>query len=188
MEHRPAQSSECVMNSRISAIASSYSDVPGACRQTFGFSVQKLTKLKCIGRRRAFLVVVEINEYVAALPFPGSDVSGPVVEDSGAIMAFVAAARSMSSDIDKIGGALPGGRRIVMVRQAERYVVFGQQPQNARIIPAGMPKFETVTALARKQFEEGGQADPDRREDEAVTETGRDRPFRAAGITGLQEV
>jgi hypothetical protein len=128
-----------------------------ACRHTDRFSVQKLTELKRIGWRRALLVVVEINEYVAALPFPGFDALGPIAEHRGAIMAFVAAARSMSSDIDKIGGTLPGCRRVVMVRQAERDIVFRQQPQNARIIPTGMSKFETVAALPRKQLEERSQ-------------------------------
>ena len=63
----------------------------------------------------------------------------------------------MPPDIDKIGGPFPRGRRIVMVRDAERDVLFGEQPQDAWGVPAGMPEFKTVPALFRKQLEEGSK-------------------------------
>jgi hypothetical protein len=100
-----------------------------------------------IGGCGALLVVVEIDEYVAALLLPGLDMPGPIRKRIGAIVPFVTAARPMTSDIDEIGGALPGCRRIVMIRNAERDVLFCEQAQDARGIPAGMPEFETVAAL-----------------------------------------
>src|SRR3984893_14959581 len=69
-------------------------------------------------------------------------------------MSLVTAARPVPSHIDKIGGAFPRCRRIVMMRQAERDILFGQQSQDARRVPARMMWCETVTTFLRKQFEE----------------------------------
>ena len=93
------------------------------------------------------MIVVEIDEDVAALFFPGLDPPGPIRKRVCAITAFVVAARSMAPDIDEIGGALPWRRRIVMVRNAQRDVLFGEQPQDAWGVLAGVPEFKTVAAL-----------------------------------------
>src|SRR5712671_923442 len=116
-----------------------------------GFQTQR------VGRRGALLVVVEINEHVAALFLPGLDAPSPVRKRVGAIASLVMAARSMSPDIDEIGGALPRCRRVVMVRNAQRDVLFGEKPQDAWGIPAGMPEFETVAAFFREQLEEASK-------------------------------
>ena len=63
----------------------------------------------------------------------------------------------MPPDINEIGGALPRCRRIVMVRDAERDILFGEEAQDAWGVPARMPEFETVAALFRKQLEEGSK-------------------------------
>src|SRR5690242_536314 len=80
-----------------------------------GFSVQQLFQLECVRGRRALLVVVEIDENVAALLPPRPDSRRPFRKRLRAIMALVASARTMSADIDKIGGALPRRRRIMMI-------------------------------------------------------------------------
>jgi hypothetical protein len=45
-----------------------------------------------------------------------------------------------------------------MIGQAQRDVLVGQHPQDARLIPARMTEFETVTPLPRQQLEEAGEA------------------------------
>jgi hypothetical protein len=88
-------------------------------------SSEKLPQLKGIGRRGAFLIAVEIDEHVAALFLPAGNALGPVLKNLGAIMALVPAARSMPSQIDKIGRAFAGRRSVVVVRQAERNILPG---------------------------------------------------------------
>ena len=106
----------------------------------------------------AFLVIVEIDEHVASLPLPGPDATSPIGKRGLAIMVLVAALGSVPADVDEIGSALPGRRRVMMIGNAERYVLLSQQPEYRRLIPARMPEFEAVAALLREQFEEGGEA------------------------------
>ena len=73
-------------------------------------------------------------------------------------MVLVAALGSVPADVDEIGSALPGCRRVMMIGNAERYVLLSQQPEYRRLIPARMPEFEAVASLLREQFEEGGEA------------------------------
>src|ERR1700760_3926191 len=70
-------------------------------------------------------------------------------------MPFVASTRTMSANVDEIGGTLPRRRRVVMIRQAKRDVSLRQQPKDVRPIPARMPKFKTVMAPFREQLEKG---------------------------------
>src|SRR5438105_8609185 len=111
-----------------------------------------------IRRCGAFLVIVEIDEHVASLPLPGPDATSPIGKRGLAIMVLVAALGSVPADVDEIGSALPGRRRVMMIGNAERYVLLSQQPEYRRLIPARMPEFEAVAALLREQFEEGGEA------------------------------
>src|SRR2546430_7201851 len=108
-----------------------------------------------IRRRGALLIVIEIDEDDASLFLPGLDPPGPNRKRVGAIPPFVAAARPVPPDIDEIGGALPRRRRIVMVRDAERDILVGEQPQDPRGVPARKPEFKTIAALFREQPEEG---------------------------------
>ena len=72
-------------------------------------------------------------------------------------MPLVTATGSVAPDIDKIGGAPPWRRSVVMIRNAERDVLIGQQAEDFWRIPARMAKFETVAALVRQQLEKGRQ-------------------------------
>src|SRR6185437_3296707 len=59
----------------------------------------------------------------------------------------------MSTNVNEVGGPLPRCRRIVMVGQAKRDIASRQQSKDDRLVPARMPKLETVTAPPGKKFE-----------------------------------
>jgi hypothetical protein len=79
----------------------------------------------CSGRRSTFLVVIEKHEHVASLRFPGLDTFCPSLKPSRRIMALVLPARAMPPNVDKIRGAFPGRRRVVMPDDAVKN--FGKQ-------------------------------------------------------------
>ena len=103
------------------------------------------------------MIVVEINEHVAALLLPGFDAPRPFGQRIRAIMSLITAAGSVAADIDEGGGPLPWCRRVVMVGQAERDVPLGEESQDARLVPARVAEFEAVATLLREQLEERRQ-------------------------------
>src|SRR4051812_8049368 len=119
--------------------------------------IQKLPQLERVGGGRAFLVVIEIDIDLTTLLLPAPDSPAPVSQRVGTIMSLVTAAGAVASDVDKIGGAPPGRWGVVMIRNAERNVFIGQQPEDLRRVPARMTKFEAVAALVRQQPEKGRQ-------------------------------
>jgi len=64
----------------------------------------------------------------------------------------------MAAHIDMAGGDLPGGRRIVMVGQAQRAAVVVQQIENIIIIPTRLAKLEGVAVGRRQQRQESRQS------------------------------
>src|SRR4051794_7493439 len=78
-------------------------------------SREELPQLERIGRRGAFLIVIEIDENIAALFVPARNAFGPVLKNLGAIMALVSPAGSMAPHIDKIGRAFPRRRGVMVV-------------------------------------------------------------------------
>lgn len=59
-------------------------------------------ELERVGRRRTFLVVIEIDVDVAPSLVPGPDAASPVSQRVGTIMSLVTAAGTVASDVDKI--------------------------------------------------------------------------------------
>src|SRR3954451_23230735 len=87
--------------------------------RVFVTAAQKQSQLQRVGRRRAFLVVVEIDEHVASLFFPRFDAFRPCDKRLLAIVAFVAALWSMTSDIHEVGSPAPRRRGVVVIGDAE---------------------------------------------------------------------
>src|SRR4051794_34680189 len=81
-------------------------------------SLEELFQLQRIGRCRALLIIVEIDEDIAALLLPRADGFRPSLQRLGSVVALVAAARAVAAHIDKVGGAFPGRGRVVMIGQA----------------------------------------------------------------------
>src|SRR5215510_7962294 len=77
-----------------------------------------------VSRRRALLVVVEIDEDRAPLAPPPADTARPVAQGLIRIVVPVAPAGPMTADIDVACRHLPRRRRVVMIGQAERYLVI----------------------------------------------------------------
>jgi hypothetical protein len=72
-----------------------------ALREICSSSRDELSQSERIGRRGTFLIIIEIDKNIAALLLPASDAFCPFLKDLGAIMALVAAARSVPPYIDK---------------------------------------------------------------------------------------
>src|SRR5581483_12056881 len=89
-----------------------------------------------IKRRSALLVIVEINEDVEAASAPAADPIMPALQGSARVAPPVAAMWAVAADIDEVRGASPWGRRIGMIRDAERDVFCSQQPENLVGVPA----------------------------------------------------
>ena len=129
-------------------------------------------------RRRALLVVVEIDEDVAPAAFPRVDVARPCAQRRVRIVVLVAPARSVAAHIDVLRGRDPGRRRVVMVGQAQRHVVPVQEIEHCVGVPARVAEFEGVTATPRQHLQERLQASAIHLE--ARRQLEQDRPaFRA---------
>lgn len=66
--------------------------------------------------------------------------------------------RAMSTNVDKIGCALPWRRRVMVVGNTKRDVFVRQKAQDRWRMPTRMPKLETITPLRRQHPEKGRQA------------------------------
>src|SRR5262249_33319275 len=91
----------------------------------------------------------EIDKHVATLLFPEFDACRPFRQRLRLIIAFVSTIRAMTANIDKISGAFLGRRRVMMVGYKKRDISLRQKFEDPRLIPARMPKFETVASLLR---------------------------------------
>ncbi|GEC55150.1 hypothetical protein BLN97_43470 [Bradyrhizobium elkanii] len=89
------------------------------------FSFKQLATPLGVGRRRALLVIVEIDINIAATPIPTADMLGPFGELGRFVTSAVASARTMAANVDKICSPLPRRWRIVMIGDAERDVLGG---------------------------------------------------------------
>src|ERR1700760_3687472 len=112
-------------------------------------------QLSSVGRCGALLIIVKIDEDVATLLLPRPNARRPLRECLRTIMPLIASARTMSTNVDEIGGALPWRGRIVMIRKAKRNVSLREQPQDVRPIPARIAEFKTVTPSFREEVEKG---------------------------------
>src|SRR5882757_60309 len=116
--------------------------------------LQQQAQLECVGRSCALLVVVEIDKDIAPLPFPRAYSVAPLSQRLGTVVTFIAATGTVTPDVDEIGCAFPRRRRVVMVGNAKRDILVGEQSEYLWHIPARMAKFEAVSAFLRQQLEE----------------------------------
>jgi hypothetical protein len=72
--------------------------------------------------------------------------------------------QGMTTQIDEVRSAFPRGWRIVVIGNTERYVSIGQHAKNVWRIPAGMTEFKAVSAVLRKERQEGAKPACVRRE------------------------
>ena len=79
-------------------------------------------------------------------------------------MSLVSAARAMTTQIDEVSGAFPGGWRIVVIGNTERYVSIREHAKNIWRIPTGVAEFKAVSAVLRKKCQEGAKPPWVRRE------------------------
>jgi hypothetical protein len=70
----------------------------------------------------------------------------------------------MSAQIDEVSSAFPGGGRIMVIGDTQRYVSIGQHAKNIWRIPTGMTEFKAVSAVLRKKCQEGAKPPCVRRE------------------------
>jgi hypothetical protein len=70
----------------------------------------------------------------------------------------------MAAQIDIVSSALPRGRGIVVIRDAERDISIRQHAKNVWRIPTGMTELKAVSAVLRKQRQEGAEPTLIRRE------------------------
>ena len=59
----------------------------------------------------------------------------------------------MPSDVDKVGCAFPGRWRVVVIRQAERYVAAREKFQDFQLVPTRMTELERITSLFAQQLQ-----------------------------------
>src|SRR5262245_13081097 len=104
--------------------------------------------------RRAFLVVVEIDEDGAALPLPGADVACPGSQRLIRIPIAIAAGRAMPAQIHMTRRHLPWRWRVMMIRNTERNIARAQKLEDIVVIPAPVSRFECVEIAARQHLEE----------------------------------
>src|SRR4051812_47613169 len=116
--------------------------------------LQEQAQLERVGRSCALLVVVKINKDITPLLFPRADPMAPLSQRLGTVVTFIAPTRAMAPDVDEIGRAFPRRRRVVVVGNAKRDILVGEQSEYLWCIPARVAKFEAVSAFLRQQFEE----------------------------------
>jgi hypothetical protein len=121
------------------------------------FAFHQLHQSPRILRRRALLVVVEIDEHRAPLAPPFPDVARPGAQRLVRILILVAAGRAVPAHIDMARRHLPRRRRVVMIRQAERDVMMAQKREDVVRVPALVPKLECVRIAARQHRQERRQ-------------------------------
>src|SRR5258705_213519 len=72
----------------------------------------------------------------------------------GTVVTFIAATGTVTPDVNEIGRAFPRRRRVVMVGNAKRDILVGEQSEYLWHIPARVAKFEAVSTFLRQQLEE----------------------------------
>src|SRR5688572_22859221 len=155
MNSRSRWRSPAAGRSPTSARTSSCGQLPDRCDSASGLAKQGEETLGVLGGG-ALLVVVEEDVDGASLPPPGANARRPVLQCLVGIVALVAAGGAVTSDIDVAGGDGPRRGRLVMVGEAERYVVGAQQRQDRRLVPARVPELEHIAVAARKPGEKVG--------------------------------
>src|ERR1700679_352531 len=63
----------------------------------------------------------------------------------------------MSAQIDEVSSAFPGGGRIMVIGDTQRYVSIREHAKNIWRIPTGMTEFKAVSAVLRKKCQEGAK-------------------------------
>jgi hypothetical protein len=101
-----------------------------------------------IKRRRAFLIVVEEDEYGAPLPLPFRDLARPAKQRLVGVMIFVPTRGAMAANVYVACRHLPRRRRIVMIGKAERYIVLAQKIDDVVLVPARVAEFEGIVVAA----------------------------------------
>src|SRR3979411_2469212 len=96
-------------------------------------------------RRRALLVVVEINIDRAARAPPFADLTCVARKLGVGIIVLVGSARTVAAHIDMARRRLPGRGRVVVIRDAQRDVAVAQKVEDRALVPAGMPELERIT-------------------------------------------
>ena len=86
-----------------------------------------------VGRRRAFLVVVEIGVDGATLPAPADDPLSQGLQGGGRIVTFIGAGQPVAAKIDVPRGDDPGRRRVAVVGNAQGDVMPAQQLADVRV-------------------------------------------------------
>ena len=120
-------------------------------------ALQHLDQPAGIVRRRALLVVVEIDEHRAALAPPFDDVTRPGAQGLVGIVILVAAVGSVPAHIDVTRGHLPWRRRIVVIGKTKGNVMRAQELVNVLVVPALVAKLEGVGIAAREHAKERRQ-------------------------------
>src|SRR5258708_12529024 len=96
-------------------------------------------------RRRALLVVVEIDIDRAPRPPPFADLTCVSPELRVGIIVLVGSARTVAAHIDMARRRLPWRGRVVVIRNAQRDVAVAQKVRNPALIPAPLPALEPHT-------------------------------------------
>src|ERR1700722_1773598 len=90
-------------------------------------------------------------------PLPREDRLAPGGERCSRVMSLVSAARAMTTQIDEVSSAFPGGGRIMVIGDKQNYVSIRENAKNIWRIPTGMTEFKAVSAVLRKKRQEGAK-------------------------------
>src|SRR5215213_4244766 len=116
---------------------------------------QQLDELGSVLRRRAFLIVVEINVNAPALC--KLQPAAPLIQGIRTVVTAIASSGTVTPHIDVSRSSNPRRGSVVMIRDAKCNVVVAEQIKYVVLVPARMAKLEGVAPFARKEFEERSQ-------------------------------
>src|SRR5688572_28054775 len=111
-----------------------------------------------VSRCRALLIVVEIDEHKSALCAPLTDPPGPLAQRLVRVVLLVSSAGPMAAHVDMSRGHTPRRGGLMVVRQAQRYVVVAQHLEDAVLVPTAVPELECIAIAGRQHPEKLGEA------------------------------